>query len=82
MKLKLKLNTSKKEIPEIPEWTGDERTIVFSHGRAPGDNIMFTAGLRDFCLLFPGIRVGVEKRYKWIWENNPYIDHELDRPKE
>jgi ADP-heptose:LPS heptosyltransferase len=76
--LKLKLNTGKKEIPETPEWTGDERTIVFSHGRAPGDNIMFTAGTRDFCLLFPGIRVGVHKRYPWIWENNPYIDHSID----
>jgi hypothetical protein len=61
------------------EYSGDERRIIFRHGRAPGDNIMFTAGVRDFCLLFPQFRVGIHKKYNWIWENNPYIDHELDR---
>jgi len=54
-----------------------DRKIVFRHGRAPGDNIMFTAGIRDFCLLFPQFHVGVHKKYSWIWENNPYIDHDL-----
>ena len=61
------------------EFSGDERKIIFRHGRAPGDNIMFTAGVRDFCLLFPQFRIGVHKKYPWIWENNPYIDHDLDR---
>jgi len=36
-----------------------ERKIVFRHGRAPGDNVMFTAGVRDFKLLFPDIKINV-----------------------
>ncbi|GAG69738.1 unnamed protein product, partial [marine sediment metagenome] len=31
-------------IKQKTEFSGEERKIVFKHGRAPGDNIMFTAG--------------------------------------
>jgi hypothetical protein len=68
-----------KTIKQKTDFSGDERKIIFRHGRAPGDNIMFTAGIRDFCLLFPEFRVGVHKKYSWIWENNPYIDHSLKK---
>ncbi len=76
---KEELLPQEKEPEEKSSQQDGERKIVFRHGRAPGDNIMFTAGVRDFCLLFPQFRVGVHKKYSWIWENNPYIDHSLDK---
>lgn len=51
-----------------------QRKIIFSHTRAAGDALMFSAGVRDFALLFPNIRVNVDSSEGWIWENNPYID--------
>lgn len=53
------------------------RRIVFCHGRALGDCIMFTAGVRDFKLLFPDIAVNVESPFLEIWENNPRIDRSV-----
>jgi ADP-heptose:LPS heptosyltransferase/glycosyltransferase involved in cell wall biosynthesis len=54
--------------------TAGQRHIIFSHGRALGDCIMFTAGVRDFKLLFPDIAINVQGPFKEIWENNPRID--------
>ena len=47
------------------------RKIIFSHRRALGDGLMFTAGIRDFKLLFPEIAVGVDSNQGGLWENNP-----------
>lgn len=55
------------------------RKIIFHHGRAAGDALMFSAGVRDFKLLFPEIAVGVDNGEQWIWENNPYIDRSLKK---
>lgn len=66
-------------LDENTEVQSEERKIVFRHGRAPGDNVMLTAGVRDFALLFPDIKINVESPYKWLWENNPYIDSSIKR---
>jgi ADP-heptose:LPS heptosyltransferase len=36
---------------------------------------MFTAGIRDFKLLFPDIKVDVDSNQSALWQNNPYIEH-------
>ena len=75
----LKLTDPEKQ-PKVVD--PNARKIVFYHGRAPGDNIMFTAGIRDFALLFPDIRINVDMRYPWIWENNPHLDRSLKKTDE
>jgi len=64
-------------IDTSPKPTG--RKIIFAHHRALGDEIMFTAGIRDFKLLFPEIAINVEGSHPQLWENNPYIDRSLTR---
>ena len=56
-----------------------ERKIIFKHGRAIGDGLMFTCGVRDFKLLFPHIRINVDNNFPAIWENNPYIDRSIKK---
>lgn len=51
-----------------------QRSIVWEHKRALGDAIMFSAGVRDFKLLFPEIKINVSTNQKEVFENNPYID--------
>lgn len=79
------------ETPQIDPVSGDsdvsvcsanryvERKIIFKHSRALGDGLMFTAGIRDFKLLFPYIRINVETNQKILFENNPYIDRTLKK---
>ena len=55
------------------------RKIVFKHSRALGDGLMFTAGVRDFKLLFPHFRINVESNQQMLWENNPYIDRSINK---
>ena len=55
------------------------RKIVFKHDRCIGDALMFTAGLRDFKLLFPDILVNVESNHNFLWENNPYLERGLHK---
>lgn len=57
----------------------DNRKIIFSHRRALGDALMFSAGIRDFKLLFPEISINVNSNQPCIWENNPYIDTSLKK---
>lgn len=76
MKLKLKPDNTY-VLPEKID--PNNRKIIFHHGRAPGDNIMFTAGIRDFKLLFPQIAINVMSPYTWLWENNPYLSKDLKR---
>lgn len=57
----------------------EARKIVFKHDRCIGDALMFTAGIRDFKLLFPDIVVGVESNQHFLWENNPYIEPGLNK---
>ena len=40
---------------------------------------MFTAGVRDFKLLFPHIRINVESNFMPLWDNNPYIDKNINK---
>jgi ADP-heptose:LPS heptosyltransferase len=70
----------------MPESTVDKdsvldtgRKILFGHHRAWGDEVMFTAGIRDFKLLFPGIRINAEGNHPELWENNPYIDKSIKK---
>jgi len=55
------------------------RKIIFAHNRALGDGLMFTAGVRDFKLLFPDIHINVHSNQKELWENNPYLDRTLNK---
>lgn len=56
-----------------------DRKIIFSHKRALGDEVMFSAGVRDFKMLFPDIRINVTGHHPAIWKNNPYIDPTLTK---
>jgi ADP-heptose:LPS heptosyltransferase len=56
-----------------------QRKIVFRHSRAPGDVLMFSAGVRDFKALFPDIAINVESRFPELWDNNPHLDRSLTR---
>jgi len=55
------------------------RKIIFSHHRALGDAIMFSAGVRDFKLLFPDISINVDTNQPAVFENNLYIDKTITR---
>ena len=55
------------------------RKIMFAHKRALGDALMMTAGLRDFCLLFPDIAINVDTNFPELWENNPYLDRTVTK---
>ena len=63
------------EITRVSESPSGGRHIVFGHHRALGDGLMFTAGIRDFKLLFPDIKVDVDSNQSALWQNNPYIEH-------
>lgn len=65
--------------PPIVRSKNNPRKIIFSHKRALGDGLMFTAGIRDFKLLFPDILINVDSNQKMLWENNPYIDRSLSK---
>jgi ADP-heptose:LPS heptosyltransferase len=53
------------------------RKIVFEHTRALGDAIMFSAGIRDFKLLFPVIEINAKSNHPDVFKNNPYINPDL-----
>lgn len=72
--MKLKLSSSNSHIPCSPL---SNRKIIFSHKRALGDTIMFSAGVRDFKLLFPDISINVISNSFQVFDNNPYIDRSL-----
>jgi len=55
------------------------RKIVFGHHRSLGDEVMFTAGVRDFNLLFPDIKINIEGNHPELWENNPHIDPTINK---
>lgn len=57
--------------------TTETRKIIFSHKRALGDTIMFSAGIRDFKLLFPHILINVISNSPQVFDNNPYLDLSL-----
>uniref|UniRef100_A0A6M3IS02 Putative glycosyltransferase n=1 Tax=viral metagenome TaxID=1070528 RepID=A0A6M3IS02_9ZZZZ len=57
----------------------DGRKIVFAHKRAMGDAVMFSAGVRDFALLFPGIRINVDSNQPYVFDHNPYLDRSLKK---
>ena len=61
----------------MSESTVKQRKIVFGHKRALGDAIMFTAGVRNFKLLFPQIEIGVHTNFPEFFANNPYINRDL-----
>lgn len=56
-----------------------QRKIIFAHRRALGDGLMFTAGIRDFKLLFPDILINVDTNQKGLFLNNPYIDKNIKK---
>lgn len=56
-----------------------DRKIIFKHSRALGDGLLFTAGIRDFKLLFPHIKINVDSNQSILWENNPYIDRTIKK---
>ena len=57
----------------------NKRKIIFSHRRALGDCVMFSAGIRDFKLLFPDIDINVDSNHPAIFENNPYINTSIKK---
>jgi len=83
-KIKEEPSKEKKELLEIKSIKVKSvhkypRKIIFAHGRAIGDALMFSAGVRDFKLLFPEIIINVENNFSAVWENNPYIDPALKK---
>ena len=56
-----------------------DRKIVFAHGRAPGDCLMLSAGIRDFKALFPEIALNVECKFPELFTLNPAIDTTVHR---
>ena len=58
------------------------RKIIFKHGRALGDALMFTCGIRDFKLLFPDIEINVDSNFPALWENNPHLTRTLQQSQE
>lgn len=73
------LNNPIKVEQQKPEQSQKDRKIIFAHNRAAGDGLMFSAGVRDFKLLFPEITINVDSNQSWIWENNPYLDRSLKK---
>jgi len=65
--------------PSKKQDTSDKRKIIFSHKRAFGDSLMFSAGIRDFKLLFPNILINVDSNHSFIFDNNPYLDRSLKK---
>jgi ADP-heptose:LPS heptosyltransferase len=57
----------------------DNRKIIFEHGRAVGDAMLFSCGIRDFKLLFPEISINVISNFPEVFENNPYIDWSIKK---
>jgi len=69
--------TSQKTPSKKSSTKNPTRKILFKHGRAIGDALMFTSGIRDFKLLFPSIHINVESNFAALWENNPYLDRSI-----
>lgn len=76
MKLKLKNSQPPQNIDP------NARKIIFAHKRAMGDAVMFSAGVRDFALLFPQIRINVDCNQPYVFDNNPYLDRSLKKGQE
>lgn len=57
----------------------EPRKIIFRHGRAIGDALMMSSGIRDFKLLFPEISINVDNNFPALWQNNPYIDQTIKK---
>lgn len=51
--------------------------VVFHNRQAFGDILTFTCAVRDFKKEFPDTEVGVISTAMHIWDNNPYINHQL-----
>ena len=73
------INIKSLKMEKLEREEGKERKIIFAHNRAAGDALMFSAGIRDFKLLFPDIKINVASNQSWLWENNPYIDRSLNK---
>jgi len=55
--------------------TLDREAVVFLNDKQRlGDILAMTAGVRDFALMFPNVRLGVKTGSAHIWDNNPYVD--------
>jgi len=75
--MKAKVQLKKPEKPRSPKKSTEQkytRKIIFKHGRAIGDALMFSSGVRDFKLLFPEIGMNVESNFPALWQGNPFID--------
>lgn len=57
----------------------EERKVLLNHRRALGDELMFTAGVRDFKALFPHVGINVETSFPELWMNNPNLDSSINR---
>jgi len=55
------------------------RKIIFRHGRAIGDALVMTSGVRDFKLLFPHIGINVDNNFPELWIGNPFIDPTIQK---
>jgi ADP-heptose:LPS heptosyltransferase len=55
------------------------RRILFTHGRAPGDVLMLSAGVRDFKALFPDIAINVKTKFPELFLHNPHLDTTITR---
>lgn len=77
--MKLKINSRPKieqDVLVFPE-KHEARKIIFSHRRSLGDMLMFSAGIRDFKLLFPYIDLNIDSNIPEVFNNNPYLNRAI-----
>jgi len=59
----------------------DFKSVEFSSRLALGDAMMMTCGIRDFKAAFPEVKVKVKSIGMHVWDNNPYIDQDINPEK-
>jgi ADP-heptose:LPS heptosyltransferase len=52
--------------------------ILIINNQSPGDIIMLTAAVRDLKIAHPHIEIGVRTAASEIWDNNPYINRDIN----
>lgn len=61
-----------------PNKTVEQRPIIFKNRQAIGDILMMTCAIRDFKAAFPNWPINVSTTAMHIWDNNPYLDRNLN----
>lgn len=57
----------------------DFKSVHFQSRLALGDAFTMTCGIRDFKKAFPEVTIKVTSTAPRVWDNNPYIDQNIDK---